>query len=228
MTTSFNSSALSRLAPQLVGNSHDSSEPALKCSPLSFVSGKRVFSSSGLPFDFKSSCGVKESNSAPVSSKLENLMQTLRAEQCEAGTAPLRSSEPSLLASLTPLNSTSSSEESRARVLTVLGRASELIKSADADSFCVAPLRDSNTSTRRSKSHFVRRRGGVSNLCHTITFEEDEDEDGTEQEMEEPYTFEEEEEEDEMEEPKSTRSRSRRPSSIRSQQQQPCILSAGQ
>jgi hypothetical protein len=221
MTTSFNSSALSRLAPQLVGNSHDISEPAVKCSPLSFVSGKRVFSSSGLPFDFKSSCGVKESSSAPVSSKPENLMQTLRAEQCEAGTAPLRSSEPSLLASLTPLNSTSRSEESRAHVLTVLGRASELIKSADADSFCVAPLRDSNTSTRRSKSHFVRRRGGVSNLCDTITFEEDEDE--MEQEMEEPCTF---EEEDEMEEPKTTRSR--RPSSILSQHQQPCIVSAGQ
>jgi hypothetical protein len=223
MTTSFNSSALSRLAPQLVGNSHDISEPAFKCSSLSFVSGKRVFSSSGLPFDFKLSCGVKESNSAPASSKLENLMQTLRAEQCEAGTAPLRSSEPSLLASLAPLNSTSSSEESRARVLTVLGRASELIKSADADSFCVAPLLDSNTSTRRSRSHVVRRRGGVSHLCHTLTFEEDEDE--TEQEMEEPYTFEE-EEDDEMEEPKS--SRSRRPSSILSQQHQPCIFSAGQ
>jgi hypothetical protein len=226
MTTSFNSSALSGLAPQLVGYSHDSSEPALKCSPLTFVSGKRVFSSSGLPFDFKSSCGVKESNSAPVSSKLENLMKTLRAEQCQTETVPLRSSEPSLSASLTPLNrprtnSTSNDEESRARVLNVLGRASELIKSADSDSFCVAPLLNSNASARRSRSQFVRRRGGVSNLCDTITFEEDEDE--MEQEMEEPCTF---EEEDEMEEPKTTRSR--RPSSILSQHQQPCIVSAGQ
>jgi hypothetical protein len=192
MTTSFNSSALLGFAPQLVGNSHDSSEPALKCIPLSFVPGKRVFSSSGLIFEPKQlSCGAKDANSAHVVSKLDNLVNSLRAEQRKAGVAPPISSEPSLSDSLLslsrPRTRSSSSAESRARVLNVLGRASEIIKSVDAESVGVssAPiLHNKNADTRTSRSHFVRRRGGVSNLCDIFIFTSEHED--KEQEQEEP------------------------------------------